>query len=285
MIYQSIANNKGDLSVSGACHLAGVSRDAYYHFSSAPTSNEAEVLLRHEIEKITLEFDGYGYRRVTAELANREFKFNHKKILMIMRQESLLCQLRRHFNPVTTDSNHSFAIYPNLTKDLVLGGINQLWVADITYIRLPREFCYLAVILDAYSRRVIGWNLSKHITQELALKALKMALMNRDFEDLIHHSDRGVQYASNAYTNLLKENGIKISMSAKGNPYDNAKAESFFKTLKQEEVYLNEYRDVFEAKANIGCFLEKVYNRKRLHSSIGYLSPNDFEEKLLVGLS
>jgi len=286
VIYQSITDNRGDLSVSDACRLAGVSRDAYYHYFHRDKTSEFETILRDEIEKIILEFAGYGYRRVTPELKNRGYAVNHKKVLRIMRENNLLCQLKRSFSPNTTDSNHKLAIYSNLTKDLTLTGINQLWVADITYIRLVVEFVYLAVILDAYSRKVIGWHLSRRIDQELAIKALRMALMGRNFASgLIHHSDRGVQYASVAYTDLLRENGILISMSAKGNPYENAKAESFFKTLKTEEVYLNEYRNIFEAKANIGRFLEELYNKKRLHSSIGYLSPNDFERNLLVGLS
>ena len=286
MIYQAIFNNRGSLSISAACKLFGVSRDAYYHYLRQDTNtDETKTLLRHEIERIALEFSGYGYRRITKELHNRGFVVNHKKVLNIMRKESLLCHLKRSFKS-TTDSNHAYPVYPNLAKDTVLTEINQLWVADITYIRLPKEFCYLAVILDAYSRRVIGWNLNRYIDQELALKALRMALKTRDFsKELIHHSDRGVQYAAITYTDLLKENGIQISMSAKGNPYDNAKAESFFKTLKTEEVYINDYQDIIEAKSNIGRFLEELYNRKRLHSSIGYLSPNDFERKMTIGVS
>lgn len=282
MIYQSISQNNGSLPVSEACRLLSISRNAYYHYLKTDKTDEFETILRDEIEKIIMEFAGYGYRRVTPELKRRGYVVNHKKVLRIMRQNSLLCQLKRAFKSIT-DSDHPYPSYPNLAKGLILTDINQLWVADITYIRLTAEFVYLAVILDAYSRRVIGWNLSRHIDQELATRALKMALMNRIFsKELIHHSDRGVQYASNGYTGLLRENGIEISMSAKGNPYDNAKAESFFKTLKTEEVYLNEYRNIFEAKADIGRFLEELYNKKRLHSSIGYLPPIEFEENLLV---
>lgn len=283
MIYQTIASDRGSLSISAACKLFGISRDAYYHYLKNNKPSKSDTLLRHEIEKIILEFPGYGYRRVTKELKKRDFHINHKRVLRIMNQNSLTAQLKRAFRPMTTDSNHFLPTYPNLTKNLIVTDINQLWVADITYIHLTEEFVYLAVILDAFSRKVVGWNLARHISQELALKALEQALLNRDFiEGLIHHSDRGVQYASGAYTNLLKKNGIRISMSAKGNPYENAQAESFFKTLKWEEVYLNEYRDYFEAKANIGRFIEEVYNKKRLHSSIGYLSPTDFEREMLI---
>jgi len=287
VIYQLISDSRGSLSISACCRLFGVSRSAYYHHRcNNATPNEDETILKDKIEKIVLEFPGYGYRRVTKELHNRGYIVNHKRVLRIMQQNSLLCRLKRPFIP-TTDSMHLYPTYPNLTKDLVLTGIDQLWVADITYIRLPKEFCYLAIILDAYSRKIIGWNLSRGIDQELTLRALKMALSNRHTSPgLIHHSDQGAQYACLDYTKLLKENGIKISMSAKGNPYENAKAESFIKTLKQEEVYISDYNNVFEAKANIGRFLEDVYNKKRLHSSIGYLSPNDFERKeMIIGVS
>ncbi|TAL40357.1 MAG: IS3 family transposase, partial [Methylovulum sp.] len=189
-----------------------------------------------EIAKIIREFAGYGYRRVTKELKNKGFRINHKRVLRIMRKNNLTVKRKRRFK-ITTDSNHKFRIYPNLIKGLVLGRINQVWVADITYVRLPKGFVYLAVVLDAYSRRVIGWCLREDLTEELALRALKTAIASRTIvQGLIHHSDRGVQYASIAYTNLLRENNILISMSRKGNCYDNAKAESFFKTIKAEEI-------------------------------------------------
>lgn len=213
-----------------------------------------------EIEKIVRQFAGYGYRRVTKELKNRSFRINHKRVLKIMKTNNLTVKRKRRFK-ITTDSNHQFRIYPNLIRGLALTKINQVWVADITYVRLPRGFVYLAVILDAYSRRVIGWCLRDDLTEELALGALKMAIESRIIlQGLIHHSDRGVQYASIVYTNLLKENDILISMSRKGNCYDNAKAESFFKTIKAEEIYLNEYESYEEAKANIAHFIEDVYN-------------------------
>jgi putative transposase len=199
-----------------------------------------------------------------------------------VREDNLLCLRRRNF-VVTTDSNHSFRVYPNLAKDMELTGIDQLWRADITYIRLETEFVYLAVVLDAYSRRVIGWALDRHLEDDLAIAALQMALKRRTpSKGLTHHSDRGVQYASNDYTGLLKENGVRISMSRRGNPYDNAACESFMKTLKYEEVYRQEYRDLAEAKSNIGQFIEKIYNGKRLHSALGYLPPAQFERSLLI---
>lgn len=200
----------------------------------------------------------------------------------ILREDNLLCLRRRKF-VVTTDSNHSFRIYPNLAKDMELTGVDQLWRADITYIRLETEFVYLAVVLDAYSRRVIGWALDRHREDDLAIAALRMALRRRTLsEGLTHHSDRGVQYASNDYTALLKEHDIRISMSRCGNPYDNAACESFMKTLKYEEVYRPEYRDLTEARSCIEQFIEKIYNGKRLHAALGYRPPAEFERSLLV---
>jgi transposase InsO family protein len=197
-----------------------------------------------------------------------------------MKEDNLLC-LRRRKCVATTDSAHGYAVYPNLAADLELTGIDQLWVADITYIRLEEEFVYLAVVLDAFSRRVLGWALDRTLEARLAVEALQMAVgRRRPGPDLVHHSDRGVQYACSRYTELLKANGIRISMSRKGNPYDNAQCESFMKTLKYEEVYSSEYRDLAEARAQIGAFLEKVYNQKRLHSALGYLPPAEFERNL-----
>ena len=236
--------------------------------------------LRDQIQCLALEWPQYGYRRLTAELHRQGIPANHKRVLRLMREDNLLCLRKRHFI-LTTDSRHSLTIYPNLVPELTLTSINQLWVADITYIRLLREFVYLAVILDAYSRRCIGWALEPYLEAELAVEALRMALATRKVEpDLVHHSDRGVQYASSVYTDLLKEHGIRISMSRTGNPYDNAQAERFMRTLKYEEVYLFEYETMAEARARIRHFLEEVYNQKRLHSAIGYLPPAEYEQQL-----
>lgn len=240
-----------------------------------------DLELRDEIQSIALEWSAYGYRRITAELRRRGVIVNHKRVLRLMREDNLLCLRKKSFIR-TTDSSHSHRVYPNLAQDLEPAGMNQLWVADITYIKLLREFIYLAVILDAFSRRCIGWALGQTLEAELAIGALKMALCTRHIElGLVHHSDQGVQYASGEYSELLEKNGIRISMSRRGNPYDNAKAESFIKTLKVEEVYMYEYENMEEASSRIEHFLEGVYNQKRLHSALGYLPPAEFEQSLL----
>jgi len=265
------------------CALAAVSRAGFYRWRQAPLAVEADLDLRDEIQRIALEWPCYGWRRVRAELRRRGWAVNHKPVRRLMREDNLLCLRRRKF-VVTTDSNHALPVYPNLAADLVLTGIDQLWVADITYIRLELEFVYLAVVLDAYSRRAIGWALERTLEDDLSLAALRMALRVRGpAPGLIHHSDRGVQYASKDYTELLQARQIGISMSRKGNPYDNARCESFIKTLKYEEVYRQEYRDLEEARASIERFIEKVYNQKRLHSALGYRPPAEFERALSGG--
>ena len=236
--------------------------------------------LRDAIQRVALEWPSYGRPRITAELRRRGWTVNAKRVYRIMREDNLLCVRRRKFI-VTTDSSHGRKVYPNLVRDMVLTDVDQLWVADITYIRLRDEFVFLAVILDACSRRVIGWALDRTLEDELTLSALRMALKRRGAASgLVHHSDRGTQYASNDYTDLLKANDIKISMSRKASPWDNAACESFMKTLKYEEVHRNEYRDLAEARASIRAFLEKIYNQKRLHSALGYLPPAEFEANL-----
>jgi len=258
-------------SIRHLCSVLEVNRAWYYGSQHEHTGGDPNVALRDAIELIVLEFPGYGYRRVTHALKRTGWQVNHKRVLRVMREESLLCQLKRRFVP-TTDSHHRYQVYPNLLATMELTAPNQAWVGDITYIRLPSCFVYLACLLDAYSRRCVGWKLSRLIDTNLALGALDMALATRSIQPgLVHHSDRGVQYASTAYVERLVSVQAQISMSALGNPYDNAKAESFFKTLKREEVYLNQYQTFAEAEANIAQFIEDVYNTKRLHSCAGYL--------------
>lgn len=264
------------------CTLARVSRAGFYRLPPDPPRPDPDVELRDALRRIALEFPSYGWPRMTAELQRRGWAVNHKRVYRLMREDNLLCLRRRKF-VVTTDSDHGLPVYPNLARTLVVTGLDQLWVADLTYIRLELEFVYLAVILDAFSRRVIGWALDRTLEAELTLQALRMALpQRRPVRGLVHHSDRGVQYASRDYTRRLQDHGIQISMSRKANPWDNAVCESFIKTLKYEEVYRTEYRDLAEARASIGVFLEKVYNQKRLHSALGYLPPVEFERGLLA---
>jgi putative transposase len=260
--------------------MMGLSRAGFYRWRWPRPGIPVEMELRSEMQKIALESPSYGYRRITAELQRRNFNVNHKRVLRMLREDNLLCVRRRAF-VTTTDSRHSLPVYPNLAREMQLTAVNQLWVADITYIRLREEFVYLSVLLDAYSRRVIGWALGRTLEAELALSALRMALLaRRPTAGLVHHSDRGVQYACYEYTALLKDHEVIISMSRKGNPYDNAACESFMKTLKQDEVYRNEYRDFNDVLSGIGQFLEVVYNKLRLHSALGYQPPAEFEKGL-----
>ncbi len=260
--------------------LGRVSRSGFYRFQDAEPSPDRDMDLRDAIQRIAVQWPSYGRPRITAELRRRGWRVNPKRVYRLMREDNLLCVRRRKF-VVTTDSNHGRRVYPNLARNVVLTATDQLWRADITYIRLRDEFVFLAVILDAYSRRVIGWALDRTLEDELPLAALRMALSHRSAQPgLVHHSDRGSQYASNEYTDLLKANHIQISMSRKGNPWDNAACESFMKTLKYEEALRNEYRDLDEARASIRQFLEKIYNQTRLHSALGYLPPAEFERNL-----
>lgn len=263
--------------MNALCQMTGLSRAGFYRWRLPPQRLPVEMEIRDEMQKIALEWPSYGYRRITMELQKRGFDVQYKHILRMMRQDNLLCVRRRKF-VITTDSRHQLPVYPNLARAMELTTINQLWVADITYIRLRDEFVYLAVVLDAFSRRVIGWSLARTLEAQLAMAALRMALVARQpGPGLVHHSDRGVQYASHDYTEMLQQHHATISMSRKGNPYDNAACESFMKTLKYEEVYRMEYRDFHDARSSIGEFLERIYNEQRLHSALGYVSPAEFE--------
>ena len=257
--------------------LGRVSRSGFYRYRRAEPRPQGDMELRDALHKVALEWPSYGRPRMTRELRRRGWEVGETRVRRLMCEDNLLCVRKRKF-VVTTDSSHGRKIYPNLARHMILTATDQLWISDITYIRLREEFVFLAVILDAYSRRVIGWALDRTLEDELTLAALRMALARRLVEPgLVHHSDRGSQYASGDYTDLLKQHGITISMSRKGNPWDNAACESFMKTLKYEEVHRNEYRDLAEARSAIGEFLEKVYNHKRLHSALGYLPPAEFE--------
>lgn len=280
MMIQENLSDDLSLPISRSCQALRVSRSGYYKWrTQLKIIPYDDMDLKNQIQRIALEFPGYGYRRITAELQNCGYEVNRKCVLRLMRQDNLLC-LKKKFKPVTTDSNHGLPVYPNLLKSTKITGLNQVWASDITYIQLLHEHIYLAVILDLYSRKCIGWELSRNIDSQLVMNALSKALENRWSEStqgIVHHSDQGVQYASNDYVDCLKQHDILISMSRKGNPYDNAFAESFIKTLKVEEVYLNEYGTFEDAYRNIWRFIEKVYNQKRLHSALDYKSPEQFE--------
>ena len=268
-----------DADIRRLCALSGVSRAGYYRHLAPKASKRDDADLRDLIQRIALDNRHYGYRRIAHELRRQGLVVNAKRVLRLTREDNLLALRRRPFVPQTTMSRHGFDIAPNLTRGLKPTGLDQIWVADITYVRLAEDFVYLAVVLDAFSRRVVGWALARHLEASLAIEALDMALAARDPApmSLIHHSDRGVQYASIAYLARLNERKIAVSMSRPANPYDNAKAESFMKTLKQEEVYANTYVDLEDARRQIGVFIEDVYNAKRLHSALSYKPPVEFE--------
>jgi putative transposase len=273
---------QGELTVERMCTLAGINRAGYYRQWRVSAPRQEETAARDTIQRVALANRRYGYRRIAAQLRRDGFVMNHKRVLRLMRRDNLLCLRRRPFVPMTTQSRHEWRIVPNLARGLVPTGLDQLWVADITYVRLAEDFAFLAVLLDAFSRRVIGWALAQHLRASLATAALTMAIEARQPVPgtLIHHSDRGVQYACGEYTVLLEAHDIQPSMSRVGNPYDNARAESFIKTLKQEEVDGREYRDLNHAREAIGAFIEDTYNRQRLHSALAYRPPVEFEASL-----
>ena len=269
---------QGNLSIERMCQIGTVSRAGFYRSLKEKTPIEEDMEVRSAVQTIVLEHRRrYGYRRVTAELRRRGMVVNHKRVARIMREDNLLAMQPRAFL-VTSDSDHKLEVYLNIARRMNLTGVNQLWVADITYIRLEREFVYLAVILDGYSRKVVGWALERSLGAALPLAALEEAIQQRQpAAGLVHHSDRGVQYASGQYVRILNQRQIIPSMSRPGNPYDNAHCETFFKTLKREEIYATSYRDLEHLRANIEEFIEQYYNRCRLHSALGYRTPEEFE--------
>ena len=277
---------QGNLGIERMCQLAGVSRAGFYRSLQEREPVEEDMEVRSTIQQIFAEHKRrYGYRRIAAELRRRGMLVNHKRVARMMREDNLLAVQPRAF-VVTTDSDHQLEVYLNLASRMKLSGVNQLWVADITYIRLHREFVYLAVILDAYSRKVVGWELNRTLAARLPIAALERAIAERiPPPGLVHHSDRGVQYASGDYVRILRKQQMIPSMSRPANPYDNASCESFLKTLKREEIYANDYRDLDHLRANIEDFIDRYYNRCRLHSALGYRSPEEFEQAATEAVS
>jgi putative transposase len=271
---------QGGLTIERMCQLAQVSRAGFYRWLQEPQPVEAEMEVRSAIQQIAMEHRRrYGYRRISAELRRRGMPVNHKRVARIMREDNLLAVQPRQF-VVTTKSDHKLEVYLNLARRMKLTGVDQLWVADIPYIRLKTEFVYLAVILDGFSRKVVGWSLERTLASCLAMAALEEAIATRKPPPgLVHHSDRGVQYASEEYVAVLEKHGMIPSMSRPANPYDNASCESFMKTLKREEIYANQYSDLDHLRINIEEFIEQYYNRQRLHSALGYCSPEEFEQQ------
>ncbi len=273
---------QGSLSIERMCQLAGVSRAGFYRLLKAHVPSEEETEVRSAIQQVVLQHRRrYGYRRVAAELKRRGMQVNHKRVARIMREDNLLAVQPKDFGN-STHFNDALDVYMNLPRRMRLNSVDQLWVADITYIRLQAEFVYLAVILDGFSRKVVGWKLDRALTSRLAADALKSAIeLRRPLPGAVHHSDRGVQYTSPEYVALLRLYGMVQSMSRPANPYDNASCESFIKTLKREEIYANKYRDLEDLRSHIGEFIDSYYNQNRLHSALGYQTPEEFEAQTL----
>ena len=282
-----IASGVGKVDVQYLCKLAGVSRASYYRRFEAQAPRQADVELTSHIQLLSLRHRFYGYRRITAVLRRSGLVVNAKRVQRLMREDNLIALRRKPFAPPTSDSRHGFLIVPNLLRGLVPSGLDQIWVADITYIRLREAFAYLAVILDGFSRKVVGWALAPDLDASVAVEALDRALADRKPRpaSLIHHSDRGVQYASIEYRQRLAGHDITVSMSRPGNPYDNAKAESFMKTLKTEEVDGRRFKDIEAAKRSIAVFVDTIYNTERLHSALGYCPPLEFETNFALALN
>jgi putative transposase len=271
--------SQGGLSIQRLCELAGVSRASFYRHWERAEPTVAEMELRNTIQRLALAHRFYGYRRITELLRREGFMVGAKKVRRLMREDNLLAVRQRKF-VVTTDSDHTFGVYPNLAQYLELSDINQLWVADITYVRLEKEFVYLAVVLDAYSRRVIGWALSRIMNSGLVVEALERAIASRQPKPgLVHHSDQGSQYASAEYVGLLERCGAVLSMSRPGRPWENGKCESFLKTLKHEELEARMYGTLEELAEHVQEFIEQIYNLVRLHSALAYQSPVEFERQ------
>ncbi len=273
---------ENDANIERLCALGGVSRAGYYRHFGPHASARDDADMRDLIQRAALADRHCGYRRITHQLRRQGLIVNAKRVLRLMREDNLLSLRSTPFVPRTTMSRHGFAVRPNLTRGLIPTALDQIWVADITYIRLAESFVYLAVVIDAFSRKVVGWALDDHLEARLAIAALDQAISARDPapDSLIHHSDRGVQYACADYIERLDTRRIAVSMSRPANPYDNAKAESFMKTLKTEEVNGKDYQNLDDARARVGEFIENVYNAKRLHSALGYQPPAEFEDGL-----
>jgi putative transposase len=271
--------SQGQLSVVRMCGLVQLSRASFYRRWEAQQPRLEEAELREAIQQDWIAKRPNGYRSVTQRLRRQGWVVNAKRVQRLMREDNLLGLGKRKF-VVTTDSDHDFLVYPNLAKQLVLTAMNQLWVADITYVRLQEEFVYLAVVLDAFSRRVVGWALRRTLGREVALAAWEQALANRQpGPGLVHHSDRGSQYASNEYVARLEKIGVLMSMSHAGRPWENGKCERFIGTLKREQLDGRRYRGLEELQQDLETFLETVYNRERLHSALGYRTPEEFEQQ------